>query len=164
MACVLGVHFAITAEQESQLLAADSAGDTEALEALLRDIEEGPSDEDLELATDKEWEPIHRSLGDGTLDPDGPPYPLSHAILGGRQMHDDYYVCYVSADEVREVAAALHQVDEARLRRGFEAMADDYDGPRDADDADYTWSNFADVRSFFDRAAEAKRAVIFTAT
>jgi hypothetical protein len=165
MACVLGVHFAITAEQESQLLAADSAGETEALEALLEDIEEGwDYGDDLKVDTDKAWDAIHRSLGDGTLDPDGPPFPLSHAILGGRQMHDDYHVCYVSADEVREVAAALHQVDEARLRRGFEAMADDYDGPRDADDADYTWSNFADVRSFFDRAAEAKRAVIFTAT
>jgi hypothetical protein len=163
MTCVLGVHFAITAEQESQLLAADSAGDTEALEALLEEIEEGwPSgDDDLKVDTDKEWDAIHRSLGDGTLDPDAPRYPLSHAVLGGRQMHDDYHVCYVSADEVREVAAALHQVDEARLRRGFESIGDDYRGPLEFD---YTWSNFVDVRSFFDRAAEAKRAVIFTAT
>jgi Domain of unknown function (DUF1877) len=161
MTCVLGVHFAITAEQESQLLAADSAGDTESLEALLEDLEEGWSDDDLTVETDKEWDAIHRSLGDGTLDPDAPEYPLSHAILGGRHMHDDYYVCYVSADEVREVAAALHQVDEERLRRGFESIGDDYLGPLEFD---YIWSNFLDVRSFFDRAAEAKRAVLFTAT
>jgi Domain of unknown function (DUF1877) len=163
MACVLGVHFAITAEQESQLLAADSAGDTEALEALLEEIEEGwpYGDDDLKVDTDKEWDAIHRCLGDGTLDPDAPPYPLSHAVLGGRQMHDDYYVCYVSPHEVREVAAALHQVDEARLRHGFESIGDDYLGPLEFD---YTWSNFLDVRAFFDRAAEAKRAVIFTAT
>ena len=87
-----GVHFAITAEQERLLLAADSAGDTESLEALLEDIEEGWDDDDLTVDTDKEWDAIHRCLGDGTLDPDGPPYPLSHVILGGRDMHDDYYV------------------------------------------------------------------------
>jgi hypothetical protein len=161
MAGVLGVHFAITAEQERLLLAADSAGDTESLEALLENIEEGWDDDELKVDTDKEWEPIHRSLGDGTLDPDGPPYPLSHVILGGRAMHDDYYVCYVTADEVREVAAALRQVDQAQLRQGFDKIGDDYDGPLDFD---YTWSNLVDVRGFFDRAAAAGRAVLFTAT
>lgn len=164
MAYVLGVHFAITAEQESLLLAADSAGETESLEALLEAIEEGWDDDELQCETDKGWDAIHRSLGDGTLDPDGPPYPLSHAILGGRAMHDDYFVCYVSVDEAREVVAALHEVDEAQLRQGFQAMAEDYVGPIDDEDFANTWSEFLAVRSFFDRAVEAKRAVLFTAS
>jgi hypothetical protein len=34
----------------------------------------------------------------------------------------------------------------------------------DDSDLDYTWGNFVDVRAFYDRAAAADRAVIFTAT
>jgi hypothetical protein len=41
---------------------------------------------------------------DGPLDPNGAEYPLSHAILGGQQLHDEFYVVYVSAAEVRDAA------------------------------------------------------------
>jgi Domain of unknown function (DUF1877) len=77
---------------------------------------------------------IHRCLTDGTLDPDGGEYPLSHAVLGGRHLHDDYYVVYVSLAEVPEVAA-LRGVDRTGLRRRFDAIDDpDYRGAHD--DAD----------------------------
>jgi hypothetical protein len=163
---MLGVHFAITAEQERSLLAAGDADDTETVADLLEDLEENWADDDLTVDTDKAWDALHRCLGDGTLDPDGGEYPLSYAILGGRHLHDDYYVCYVTAAQVRDVAVALRQIDEAELRRRFDRMDvdEDYDGTADDEDFAYTWDGFVDVRRFYDRAAAAGRAVLFTAT
>jgi hypothetical protein len=82
---MLGVHFAITAEQEQALLDAD--GDDEVSE-LLEELEEGWDDDALKVDTDKAWDAIHRCLTDGTLHPDGGASALSHAILGGRHLHD----------------------------------------------------------------------------
>ncbi len=106
----LGVHYALSAPQEQQLLAA--SGDDEVME-LVEEIEE--SGESLHVDTDKAWDAIHRCLSDGTLDREGGEYPLSHAILGGRQLYDgeDYFVSYVSADQVHDVSAALAQIDES---------------------------------------------------
>jgi hypothetical protein len=160
---MLGVHFAITSEQERSLLAAD--GDSDSVAELLEEIEESWDDDALKVDTDKAWDAIHRCLTDGTLDPDGGVYPLSHAVLGGRHLHDDYYVVYASAAEVRDVADALRGADRTWLRRRFDAIDDPgYDGAHDNRDFEYTWDNFADVQAFYNRAAAAERAVIFTAT
>lgn len=162
---VLGVHFAVTPEQERLLLTADSDDDGELVGELLEDIEEAWGFPSLKVDTDKAWDAIHRCLTDGSLDPDGGEYPLSHAVLGGRHLHEDYYVVYVSAAEVRDVARALRGVDRTWLRRRFDAIDDPhYRGTRDDLGFEYTWNNFVDVRAFYDRAAEAGRAVIFTAT
>ena len=115
--------------------------------------------------TDKAWDAIHRCLTGGTLDPDGGEYPLSHAVLGGRHLHDEYYVVYVSAAQVRDVAKALRGLHRTWLRPRFDAIDDpDYRGRRDDADFEYTWDNFVDVQAFYERAAAAGRAVIFTAT
>ncbi len=66
----------------------------------------------------------------------------------------EYYVCYVTAAEVRNVAEALHRVDEAWLRRRYDALGTDYDGPHNDEDFEYTWENFVDMRAFYDRAAK----------
>ena len=162
---MLGVHFAITSAQERALLAADDAGDSDAVGELLEEIEESWEDDELAVETDKAWEAIHRCLSDGTLDPESGDYPLSHAVLGGRHLHDDYYVVYISSVQVPEVADALHEVDRAGLRRRFDTIDDaEYRGALDDEDFEYTWEGFEDVREFFDRAAAAKRAVLFTAT
>lgn len=147
------------------MLAADVDGGSETIGELLEEIEESWDDGRLKVDTDKAWDAIHRCLTDGTLDPDGGGYPLSHAVLGGRHLHDDYYVVYVSAAQVRDVADALRDVDRRWLRRRFDAIDDpQYDGMRDDDDFEYTWDAFVDVRAFYGRAAAAERAVIFTAT
>lgn len=123
------------------------------------------SDGRLKVDTDKAWDGIHRCLTNGTLDPDAGEYPLSHVVLGGRHLHDEYYVVYVSAREVLNVADALKHVDRTWLRGRFNAIDDpDYDGTHDAADFEYTWGNFLDVQTFFERAAAAGRAVVFTAT
>jgi hypothetical protein len=160
---MLGVHFAITSEQERALLAAD--GDSDSVGELVEEIEESWDDDLLKVDSDKAWDAIHRCLTGGTLDPDGGEYPLSHTVLGGRHLHDDYYVVYVSAAEVRDVAGTLRGVDRIWLRRRFDTIDDpDYRGAHDDADFEYTWDGFVGVRAFYDRAATAGRAVIFTAT
>jgi hypothetical protein len=162
---MLGVHFAITSEQERSLLAADGHGDSDSVGEILEEIEESWNDDGLKVDTDKAWDAIHRCLTDGTLDPDGGAYPLSHAVLGGRHLHDEYYVVYVNAAEVRDVADALRDVERTWLRRRFDAINDpDYLGAHDDADFEYTWDGFAEVRAFYDRVATAGRAMIFTAT
>lgn len=162
---MLGVHFAISREQERSLLAADDEGDSNTVGELLEEIEELWDNDRLKVDSDKAWDAIHRCLSNGTLDPDGGEYPLSHAVLGGRHLHDEFYVVYVSAAEVRDVAEALRGVEQTWLRNRFDRIADpSYDGTHDNGDFHYTWENFADVQAFYGRAADAGRAVIFTAT
>jgi hypothetical protein len=164
-AFVLGVYFAVTPAQELALLAADDGGDSEGVGDILAELEESWSDAGLTVDADKAWDAIHRCLTDGTLDPDGGEYPLSHAVLGGRHLHDDYYVVYLAAVQARDVSDALQSIDPTWFRRRLEAIDDPgYRGSRDAADFDYTWANFVDVREFYKRAAAARRAVIFTAT
>jgi hypothetical protein len=74
-----GVYFAVTADQERLLLAAGDEGDTDTVGELLEDIEENWDEADLSVDTDKAWDAMHRCLGDGTLNPDGGAYPLSHS-------------------------------------------------------------------------------------
>lgn len=162
---MLGVYFAVTADQERSLLAAADEGDADTIGELLEDIEENWDNADLSVDTDKAWDAMHRCLGDGTLDPDGGAYPLSHAVLGGRHLHEEYYVVYVTAAEVRDVAEALQWVEKAWLRHRFDAIDNTgYHGPHDDADFEYTWENFVDVQAFYERAAKVGRAVIFTAT
>ncbi|MEV0466959.1 DUF1877 family protein [Nocardia tengchongensis] len=162
---MLGVHFAITAEQERALLSADDLDDADAIDELLSAMEESWAEDDLKVDTDKAWDAIHRSLTDGTLGPSSGEYPLSPAIIGGRHLHDDYYAVYVSAEQVRYLATALNEVQREGMRVAFDAIDDEeYAGTLDDEDFEYTWSNFQDVRAFYDRAAAAQRSVIFTAT
>jgi hypothetical protein len=162
---VLGVYFAITADQERALIAADEDGDPETVGDLLEAIEEEWTDDELKADTDKAWDAMHRCLTDGTLDPDAGSYPLSHVVLGGRHLHDEYYVVLVSAAEVRDVADALKRVDRAWLRHRFDAIDDpDYRGTRDDADFQYTWDAMVGVGTLYHRAASTGRAVLFTAT
>jgi hypothetical protein len=158
-----GVHFALAAEAERRLLAAAAEGDDSVIE-LIEEIEEEWERPYL-VETDKAWDAIHRCLSDGSLDLGGGAYPLSHAILGGRQLYDgeDYFVCYVPADQVRDVAGALEPLDEAWLRERYLTLdPDDYGQPIDDEDFVYTWANLRDLADFFVLAAGAGRAVIFT--
>lgn len=158
---MLGVHYAITAEQEKLLLDAD--GDDDAVSEIIGDLEEDWADDALKADTDKAWDAIHRCLTNGTLDPDGGTQPLALAVVGGRHLHDEMYVVYVAPDEVRAVAEALADIDEPWLRARFGDFDDDYDGAADDDDFHYTWDGLVCLKGFYQRAAAASRAVIFTA-
>lgn len=156
-----GVHFAVDAGVVARLLVAET--DDEVM-AIVEEVEESWERPFL-FETDKAWDAAHRCLSDGTLDLGGGSYPLSHAILGGRQLHDgdDYLVALVTAEQVPDVAAALAPVDEAWLRARYATLeSSDYRPYFSAEDLAYTWENVRGLAEFFGIAAGAGRAVIFT--
>jgi hypothetical protein len=157
----LGVHFAIDAEAADRLL---TAADDDQVAALIEEIEEAIGVGHCD--TDKAWDAIHRSLTDGCLGYGNGTFPLNAVILGGAQVYegDDYIVSLLTPEQVREVAGAAAEVDQATLRAGYDRIdAEDY-GPEFGDeDFAYTWSNYSDLVTFFQRAAEAGQHVIFTA-
>lgn len=165
MGC-LGVHFALTPEQASRFLRLP-AGDDEALLAFVEEMEEGADgegwDEEWVQQTDKAWDAIHRSLTGGTLEHGDS--PLHKCILGAANRHtgDDYLVSFLAPREVEEVAAAIGSIDRDGLRRGYEQIdPDSYQGFLSDDDFEYTWHEFAELRDFYRKAAEAGRALMFT--
>ncbi len=149
----LGVHFALTAEQEDALL---DAGDPDEVLDLVERIEEGAAEADL-MDTDKAWDTIHRCLSDGTLNTTGGDYPLSHAVLGGMQVDagEDYFVSYLTPEQVGDVAHALAALTEQWFWQRLVTL--DL-----TEDLQYVWTNFVDLRRFFEQVAPTGRAVIFT--
>ena len=158
----LGVLFAVTATDAARLLAA--RGDDDALTEIVEDLEER-WEEGFVGETDKGWDPVHRSLGDGTLDPGGPEPPLDRAVLGGDLLTEgeDLFVAFTPADQVPAVSAALEAVTEERLRDGHRRIAAaDYEGALGDEDWLYTLENFGAVRDLWRAAAAAGRGVVFT--
>ena len=156
-----GVLFALTAEEDELISEADTDEEVMAIVEQIEERWEQPWLEEL----DKAWDALHRCLSDGTLTEDGGDYPLSFAILGSEPIYDgdDYIVRYVAAEEVVEVAAALQPLDEQWLRERYRSLHFvDYEGFLGEEDLAYTVANFADLQSFYQRAAAAGRAVIFT--
>jgi len=96
MAC-RGVYFALTDEDAKRVLAV--AGDAE---------------------TDKAWDAMHRCLTDGRLSFEADT-PRAMCVLGGRQLHDgdDYIVSFVTPEQVRQVAAAIRDIDETWMRQRY---------------------------------------------
>lgn len=159
-----GVHFAIAADQEARLLAA--IGDDESVVAIVDEIEEAWDLDNL-VESDKAWDPIHRCFCDGKLLYEGGDYPLNHLICGGRQLlvDDDAEgtVSYVSASQVKDIAAATAAITKEDLLRRYGTIKQrGYQFRLGNEDFEYAWENFIDVATFFRSAANAERAVIFT--
>ena len=157
-----GVHFAIDVPVARRLL--EVSGKDKAVEAIVEEIERAWDVEHL-AQSDKAWDAIHRCLTDGRLLHENGTYPLNRCILGGRQLYrgDDHIASFVSADEVRDVAAALEGVSEDWFREQYRALVPrDYSPNYGDEDCEYTWSWFEGVRALFVRAAAEGRAVLFT--
>ncbi len=162
----LGVHFALTAEQEQRLLAA-AASDPDPDSRVGEVVQEiGKAwDRDWLQQNDKAWDAIHRCLTDGALEYDNGEYPLNRCILGGQRLYyrPDQIALFVPGEEVIDVAAGLAAIDESELRRRYLALDPaHYRGKGDADFA-YTWLWFDRLKVFWSRAAAAGRAVLFSA-
>jgi Domain of unknown function (DUF1877) len=156
-----GVFFAITEEQQAQLLAVE---DDESLMAMIETIEEA-WDADHLAECDKSWDAMHRALTDGRLDNGNGEYPFSHCVLGPRQLHqgDDYIVSLVEPGEVRDVALALEGVtEEWFLDRYRTVVPKDYALEYGDTDMRYTWDWFEGVRELYRKAAAEQMAVLFT--
>lgn len=117
--------------------------------------------------TDKSWDTIHRCLTDGKLGWDNGEYPLKLCIFGGEQLYegDDYVVSLILPHEVKDLARAMKQVTKKWMRTRYDAIDPqdyDYGLHMGEEDWEYTWGFFKALVEFFDKAAKANRAVIFT--
>ncbi len=157
-----GVHFALTAEDEARLVDEPDADDDHLID-VLGEIEERWN-RDWLVETDKAWDAIHRCLTDGTLH-----YghgPLEKCILGTGYIYEgnDYIVNFLDADEVKEVAEAIKDIDREWMRAKYNAIDPaDYGQPLSEEDFEYTWESFVELRTFFHKAAKHNRAVVFSA-
>ena len=116
MSC-LGVHIALTAEQEQDVW-------THFYDETILDLVEAlraDDDEEHRQRTDKAWDPIHRCLSDGTLVWDAGRWPLRGAILGSESLYfsGDFVVMLLERGEVVEVAGALDAVTQEWFRERF---------------------------------------------
>ena len=159
-----GVHFALTIEQASRLLAA--VGDDDAVLDFIEEVEDA-WDEDFLAESDTAWDAIHRCFCNGELLYEGGEYPLNHFICGGRQLisfeETENTVSYVSPEQVRDVADAAGKVTREDLRARYDRIDEnDYEQPLTDEDFDYTWDWFRNVAELYQVAAATGRAVIFT--
>jgi hypothetical protein len=140
--------------------------DDDGLLAFIDELEEGPNKEgwDAEWVqeTDKSWDAIHRCLTDGRLEWGRTPFHL--CILGRVNLYegDDYIMNFLTPDEVKEAAAVIKDIDRDELRRRYDAIDTESYGELSDSDFEYTWSWFPALRDFFQKAAAANRAVLFT--
>jgi hypothetical protein len=156
-----GVLFALTAEQETAL---NATRDDPGVRDFVQEVEDD-WDDDWLCEVDKSWDAMHRCLSDGTLRLRRPESPLELAILGGGHHYEgeEYVVAHVKAADVPRVAGALLTVERYWLRKRYDAIdPDDYQGVKENEDFEYTWAYFKEAREFYQRAAAAGRAVIFT--
>jgi hypothetical protein len=112
------------------------------------------------------WEPLHRCLTDGELDPAGGDFPLNHAVLGGKQLlkGTDYTAVLIRPDMTRFIADALVELTEDDLRKRFFGLAGgSYKEPIDEKHFMQLWLKLQDLKVFFEAAAENMEAVVFTA-
>ena len=159
MAC-RGVHFAITQEYVARLEAAP--GDDARL-LTLEEIEE-KWDEQWLYQTDKAWDAIHRCLTDGKLEYDNGEYPYGLCILGGQLLYSksDYIISLKNPAQVKDVALALSKINKNLFYQRYVNLAKDYGGDLSDGDFEYSWDWFKGLDSFFAKAAEATRYVVFT--
>jgi hypothetical protein len=157
----IGVLFALTLADEERLA---SCPENDRPDFIGNDIEETYSAE-WSCDTDKAWDAIHRAFNDSLLTYDFE-NALQGVILGGVAAYSgtDYIISYKNAVEVNRISEALTKLTEQDFRTRYFAIAEDeYGEAPSEDDFTYSWSNLEDLKVFYQKAASAKRCVIFTA-
>jgi hypothetical protein len=115
---------------------------------------------------DKAWDGIHRCLTEGRLGGEDGTYPLNAVVLGGLPLYqgEDYVVSYNTPEEVREVAAALADLDiESFIAMYWALDPDDYGSAIDQDGLKYLTYYLGQITVFYERAAQAGWATVFVA-
>ncbi len=110
------------------------------------------------------WDPLHRIMTDGELDPGGGDFPGNHVVLGGRQLHhgSDYSAILIRPDMVAFVSETLNELKQAGVREKFQALPTSYTKSRGDKEFAELWLAIQNMRTFFDAAAENLEAVAFT--
>jgi hypothetical protein len=158
----LGVFFAVTKDLGNQACA---QADAEAVADLMDDHHTALSAAGWVQSTDRAWDAIHRCLTDGRLEHG---YDVEHScVLGSGEFgydSEDWIINVLDADEVREAAEYLRGIGEAELRQRYAAIDPaSYCFRKSPEDFESTRHWFAQLRAFYQRAAEAGRWVVFLA-
>jgi hypothetical protein len=139
-------------------------------QAILKFLEELKASPEMKksgrlLDTGTAWDAIHRCLTEGELDPAAGDFPLNHAVLGGKQLHqgDDYAAVLVRPDMTRFIADALAEVEEDDIRKKFFALPPSYKQPRGEKEFIEVWLALQNLKVFYEAATENLEAVAFTA-
>ena len=165
MSC-LGVLFSLDQETVSKLRSFIS--DDDRLDYLQQDIEDVFMNNYPErfAELDKSWDALHRSLTDGKLSWANGDFPLNHVIIGGENLYkkDDYIMSLKTPQQVVLIAEAIKSIDIDMLRVGYERIdSESYGMELTNEDFEYTWTWFNDSIVFWEKAANEKRYVLFTA-
>jgi hypothetical protein len=112
------------------------------------------------------WDPIHRCLTEGELDPAAGDFPLNVAVLGGKQLLQgkEYTAVLIRPDVTRFIADALGELEEDDVRKKFFALkGGSYQQPIDEKHFMEMWLRLLDLKVFFEAASENMEAVVFMA-
>lgn len=140
--------------------------DDAALAAFMDELKTSPemnkSDRALDIGA--MWDPLHRMMTDGELDPSGGDFPHSHVVLGGKQLHhgSDFSAILIRPDMVGFVSEAINDLKQDEVREKFESLPPTYDKPRGDKEFVELWLAVQQMQVFFDAAAENLEAVVFT--
>ena len=160
-----GYHIALGRELAKRLFAIKDDGELRQFLDELRaapDMKKSGRILDIGVA----WDPLHRCLTEGELDPAGGDFPLNHAILGGKQLHHagDYTAVLIRPDVTRFIADALEEVGEDDLRTKFFGLKpESYQQPITEKAFMEAWLALQNLQVFFAAASENREAVVFTA-
>lgn len=159
----IGVHFALSKEEETRCLRAKT---DDVLNEIIKELDIRWDERHL-YKSENAWDCIHRCLTDGSLRLNAGDYPLNRCILGGIHLHNShsFIIAYISPSEVHDVANALSKIDKNWLQARYDKLVyTDY--PKrfiGTDDFEYTWKHLQGITQFYKKAAVDNRAVIFTA-
>jgi len=160
-----GFHIALAREHAKTLFGLkDDASIRKFLEELRVRPDIKKSGRMLELGT--LWDPIHRCLTEGELDPTAGDFPLNTAVLGGKQLlkGTDYAAVLIRPDMTNFIADAIGELEEDDVRKKFMALqGGSYNGPIDEKHFMEMWLRLQDLKVFFEAAAQNMEAVVFTA-
>lgn len=132
------------------------------LEELRTNRELKDSGRSLELGT--LWDPLHRCLTEGELDPTSGELPLNQTILGGRHLQrgSGFVAAVVRPDMTTLVAEALEHIKEDAFRQKFFSLnPQSYGRPIDEKHFMEVWVALRKVLVFYEAAAENLEAVVF---
>ena len=159
-----GFHIALAREHAKTLFAIKEDG------ALCKFLDELKARPDIKksgrvLDMGRLWDPIHRCLTEGELDPTAGDFPLNTAVLGGKRLAqgEDFAAVLVRPDVTRFIADALGELEEDEVRKKFFALkGGSYTQPIDEKRFMEMWLRIQDLKVFFEAATENMEAVVFT--
>ena len=159
-----GAYIVLTREDAKQLFAQKEDAD---VRRVVEGLRQSPKHREagLLLECGSAWDPIHRALTEGKLDPDDGEFPLDHCVLGGRQLHsgDGFDAVLIRPDVVPHLTAALHDLRREEFVEQYMAIDPSDYGREPCDkEADQVWSTLKLIRQMFEDAANEHAAVVFT--